>query len=673
MQAIEQKAIITYEKNLKFLMQNNRKLFDLVSLYDLHEVGLKQKYELEYEDGYFDVLDITNGVFLYNENSNLHAKKAADKINMKKTDLLFEGIQDWHITKADTLLIKEKAKDKTKRLEDVFLVMHEAMKLAPKDTLMKKIDKFIFIGTGLGIHIAEIHNKIHATEYLIIEDDLELFRLSLFVMPYYELAQDAQIYISVAEDDNVFFETMAYFLEGSFYNNRYLKYYKLETHSDKKIKLIQTALGSQAHHIFPYGVRLEKTLRPLGRIANGYKTADVAKKFTDPIFSQMPALIIASGPSMKKNIAWVEANQNCFFIIAVSSSLKTLQAHGIKPDIIVHIDGFDDPGNSCMPLFDGIDMAGFIKDTTFILGTHSPDALLSILKKENIYFLQDGTRYYSDFESHSGACVGSYTAALAIRMGFKNNYLLGLDLALDQQSGATHSDDHFLNAKQDLSKAYEVNTTISLRGNIVPTKGNFQACVFTLPEFVRSIQALNAYIPSLSDTSQHTYNLNDGAFLEGASPLYIKNIEPLKAFDKSSIDKKINNILLAHSQTYMQEHDIKTMRQRVVNAKEIKCVIEQHASKEFSNENRYMYDLLGVVSDILKFKDTSVESIVGVYNLFFQYSIPYIIDIVNTQKITKIMTHLKKIDMELVSGMLNIINRYIEEIELFLEKIDKTL
>lgn len=671
MHDIEQIAIETYQKNLDYLSANNERLFKLVSLYDMQDVGLQPKYELEYKDGYFDVVDLSSGDFFYSSDSNTHAVQAANSINLKKTELLFEGIQDWYTTKADIEHIKKRALDKSQRLNDVFAIMHEAMKIAPKTTLMKHIDKFIFVGSGLGVHIAQIHNKIKAHEYLIIEDDLELFRLSLFVMPYYELAKDAQIYISVAEDEDAFFETITYFIEGSFYNNRYLKYYKLPNHSDKKMKLIQTALGSQPHHIFPYGVRLEKTLRPLERMANGYKTADVAKKFTDPIFSQMPALIIASGPSMKKNIEWVKANKNSFFIIAVSSSLKTLQTHNIKPDMVVHIDGFDDPGNSCMPLFDGIDFENFLKDTTFILGTHSPDALLAILKKEHIYFLQDGTRYYADFESHSGACVGSYTAALAIRMGFSNSYLLGLDLALDQKSGATHSDDHFLNTTQDLSRADEINTTISLRGNIVPVKGNFSPRVFTLPEFVRSIQALNVYIPTLSDESQTIYNLNEGAFLQGSTPLHIEEIREMPAFDKSDIDTKINNILLAHSQTGMKQHDIQTMKQRAQSAQEIKAIINSHASREFSNENRYMYDLLGVVSDILKFKDTPAESVVGVFNLFFQYSIPYIIDIVNTQKITKMMIHIKKIDKELVDGMQNIIDRYIEAIETFLSEIKK--
>ena len=42
---------------------------------------------------------------------------------------------------------------------------------------MKLIEKYIFIGVGLGIHIELTHKKIKSEEYFIIEDDLELAEL----------------------------------------------------------------------------------------------------------------------------------------------------------------------------------------------------------------------------------------------------------------------------------------------------------------------------------------------------------------------------------------------------------------------------------------------------------------------------------------------------------------
>ena len=46
------------------------------------------------------------------------------------------------------------------------------------------MDKFIFMGTLLGRHIPKIANKINASSYLILERNLEIFRLSLFTVDY---------------------------------------------------------------------------------------------------------------------------------------------------------------------------------------------------------------------------------------------------------------------------------------------------------------------------------------------------------------------------------------------------------------------------------------------------------------------------------------------------------
>lgn len=671
MQDIQTKALQTYEQNLNYFAQADPEIFKKVQVFDMPSSAITPKYELEYKNDYFDVVELSSNLFLYNQDSNKYAKHVAKEINYKKTSFLFEGIQDHKITQDDLAQIKKAQEDKTYKLNDVLPIMYEAMKLAPKTTMMKAIEKFIFIGVGLGQHILEIHNKLHASQYLIIEDDIELFRLSMFITPYYELAKDTSLIFSISQNENEFLSTMTLFLEGTFYNNRYLKYFKFPAHSNTKIKIIQAALASQGHHSFPYGVRLEKCLRPLGRIADGYKTLNISKKFTEPLFAKNPALVLAAGPSLKKNIDWVKENEDKFIIIAVSSALKTLHKHNIKPDIVTHIDGFDEVGNSCMPIFDNLDINEFLKETIFVLGPHSPDALLNILNKEHIYFTEESTFYYNGFGSLSASCVGSISTVLALYLGIKDIYLLGLDLALDQTSGATHSGEHFLNATHDLSKADKIDYTISLRNNIVLTKGNFRQTVYTTPEFMTSIQTLCSFIPLLKGNTQNIYNLNDGAFLSESIPLHVQEvtIANLKKIDKTLLDSDICQIFKTHSQVGMNDDDLNSMRKRLQIAKTMQSIILQYKQKEYTNENQYIYDLLGVVSDILKFNGREANNLTSVFYTFFKYTIPYIMDIINTQKITKIMTHMKKIDQELIKGMLNILDRYIDELEIFLEKM----
>jgi len=55
-----------------------------------------------------------------------------------------------------------------------------------------------------------------------------------------------------------------------------------------------------------------------------------------------------------------------------------------------------------------------------------------------------------------------------------------------------------------------------------------------------------------------------------------------------------------------------------------------------------------------------------VFGSYFQYAMPYIMDILNTKEMTKTMQHMKKIDKMFISGAYNILNRYIDEVSAYL-------
>ena len=47
---------------------------------------------------------------------------------------------------------------------------------------------------------------------------------------------------------------------------------------------------------------------------------------------------------------------------------------------------------------------------------------------------------------------------------------------------------------------------------------------------------------------------------------------------------------------------------------------------------------------------------------------PYMMDVVNTKEVTKMMKHLKKMDSMFIQGCYSIINYYTKEVEEFFEK-----
>ncbi|MDQ7060106.1 MAG: DUF115 domain-containing protein [Sulfurimonas sp.] len=165
--------------------------------------------------------------------------------------------------------------------------------------------------------------------------------MSLFTTDYEKIGASAKLYFSINDDNNTFLVQIKKFLEGTFFYNRYLKYSYFSPHSDNKIKQIQNALSTQSFAFFPYKQQLKKYIRPFEYIHDGYKTINLYTIRNNAFFKDKPILLLAAGPSLKKNIEWVKKNKDKFIIVAISAVLNTLYNHNIRPNIVTHLDGYE--------------------------------------------------------------------------------------------------------------------------------------------------------------------------------------------------------------------------------------------------------------------------------------------------------------------------------------------
>lgn len=447
---IAQTAINTFHTNLLFLQENNPALWEKINALStaIEKHYYQERYSLEYkEEGYFDVLEIDSGKWLYGSDSRKHAQLAAKSIDFTKQDNLFETFHNIDITKEQTKLISQLDISEHSMAGSADLIYYANTYASKHNTTLKKLYKFIFLGTGLGLHISEIHQKLHSYVYLIIEDDLELFRLSLFVTDYRQIAEQSSIVFSVFEDDTAFELTLKQFFEAFFFYNHYLKYFNILSHSDKKLQTIQYFVASQDHLVFNYSPLIISTLRPLEHFHNGYRFLNLnAFEQQDVYLSDKPILLLAAGPSFEKNIPWLQENHTKFIIIAVPPLLSKLEELGIKPDIITHLDGFD----AALVHITKIKDLSFFDNTIAIFGAFTQPRVAEYFKKENLYFIEGTSEYKEKFGRLTSTNIGSFTLALLLQFKIKNIYLLGLDYALDQKSGDTHSQTHSYSSQKSL-------------------------------------------------------------------------------------------------------------------------------------------------------------------------------------------------------------------------------
>ncbi len=665
MESIENAAVERYQKNLVYFSKQQPELMKKLTLFNnsLEDGSYCATYDLEYINGYFDVRQLATSHYLYTQNSELISKDITDKVNYKKDSYTFEGFPLYRVP--DEKL--SELDDRSEGFEDIFPIMRYYIENSNEYDLMKQIEKFIFIGTGLGLHISQIDNKIKSKEYLIIEDDIELFRLSLFTAPYYKLSEHSMLYFSIADDENFFLITARSFLRNTFFYNRYLKYSYFAAHSENKIKQIQNALSTQDFAFFPYKQLLKKYLRPLEYINDGYKILNISKHFDKSLFNNKPVLLLAAGPTFKKNISWVKKNQDKFIIVAIAAVLNTLYEHNIKPDIVTHIDGYE----GSLPLFDGIPTKEFLKDTIIVFGSFALSKLRELFTKEQIFYQESSTSYFEGFGTSSGPCVGSHTLIFSLILNSTELYLLGLNLALDQETGSSHSEDYVDRKIIDMSTKTELKSDMKSAENLIPVQGNFTDIVYSTAVTHSSVQFLHENIENAKLNEQIIYNLNEGAKISNTIPTHIESIDTEKytTIDKEKLYHHLHERLTLKSETRLRDKDILALKKRLHTAKEIKSKIDEYCNTvSHANVDRYLYDLLGIVSVIMHTGDRNIDNIVSVYYTYFEYVLPLVMDLFNTKGLKNEKRHIKKLDIMIQKGMYNIYVIYEQAVEAFIKE-----
>ncbi len=663
MRDIELKAITTYQKNLEFLSRRDPDLLARVTLFDRADLEIKPKYDLEYisKGGYFDIVELSSGSYLYGEDSSKFAKESANRTTLQKDKNTFESRATYNINAQRIEDLLSQREYSVSNLKDLLPTMSYYVKHIKPSSSMLRVEKFIFLGVGLGTHIKSIDEKLQSSYYLIVEDNLEIFRLSLFVTPYYELSPDATIYFAISLDDEKFNAVIDNFLERSFFYNMYLKYMHFLPHSNQKIRLIQRSISMQDFMIFAYDTLLHKHLLPLSKIRDGFSYLNLNSNFAKLPLVQQRVLVFGAGPSLAKNIEFVKSSQESFIIITVSSALQLLSNHGIKPDIVVHIDGVHADGSNVLANF--LYLEETYKDSLFIVSSHTPKNVLDQLDSDRVYIFESETYYFDNFGSLLAPCVGTTSLLLAVMLGFKEIYALGLDLALDQISGATHSDTHLYKKHYDLSSKDEISPLMSNRKTLVQVRANHADTVVTTSFFHYSLRSISRLILEHKMSMQSIYNLSDGAYIEHTTPATIDMLEDRSHLNKTMLREEFGEFLQSVSRSSLNQKELASLQIRSQNATAILDRISSYQKREYKNESEYLYGLYGFASDVMKIDRLEHNNLVEVISLYLKYAMPYIEDLINTKELTQKMKHATKIDELFSDGLKRVVQDYKNEVD----------
>jgi hypothetical protein len=273
----------TFLANLAFLSEYDNELYHRVDeLSRMIENGTyKERYALEFnmQDGDFDIYDIVNDKYLYNKspkrfNNDLIRKVDFDEkssiLNVAK-HFLYEFQEEVdrkdRFNFEDTELISAMTFNDTweySKITNDFLINRKRR--------LKDIKKFIFMGTLLGRHIPRIARKIDAKIYLVLERNLEIFRLSLFTVDYTILAENDGVIFSIMDDTNNLEKKIMRFLNIGNLENYILKFSTTNINVGEYIDTILKTLATLDPTTYDYNRRMYVHLnRSTKYVKDGYK------------------------------------------------------------------------------------------------------------------------------------------------------------------------------------------------------------------------------------------------------------------------------------------------------------------------------------------------------------------------------------------------------------------
>ncbi|MEN8302829.1 MAG: 6-hydroxymethylpterin diphosphokinase MptE-like protein [Campylobacterota bacterium] len=662
MQNINEHITKNFNANISYIQANHKELFLKLSSLDsaIEQGHYKERYELVYENNNFDVLEKNTQNYLYNKKSSKYATQTAKSVDHELNDNLFLGFHQQKISDND--LKKYSAEPLLEHHMSGFApIIHYTQKNHQENKTLKSIDKFIFFGTGLGLHIDTIHKKISSKVYFIIEDDLELFRLSLFTVNYQNIATKATIIFSIFEVNDEFLNSADLFLKTKYYYNHYLKFFQMLNHSDDKRKQFHIAITSQSHSLFFYNSLLTQYIKPLDYIFDNYKFLNDTLEFSDEILDNKPFLLVAAGPSLQKNIEWLKQNHNNYIVVALSATLSYLEKEKISPDIITHLDAFD----GATVHFEKVNSFDFIKNSICVFSSRTPTKITSKFKKEQLFFFETGTNYKKDSLKASAPCIGSLTYQLMLTLKVKNLYLLGLDLSIDNATGKTHSDSHEYVKTLELKENAFENSLMTYKDSLFNVEGNLHENVLTTPHFKSSIDTINYSTQLRKQENQLIYNLSDGAKFKETIPTNIKDIKTTKQTNNIELNC-LQQLCDKYSSSNLEIEDEKRLKSKLLHSEKLHETILTLQNTQLFAVDELLNNLEKFSSAITLIHDIKEHEINRVIDTYLRYILSYIFDFYNTQEQTDI--DYKEINHLLTKHLLEMVDYYHNSIQTKLEE-----
>ena len=294
----------------------------------------------------------------------------------------------------------------------------------------------VFLGCGLGYHIEIMTQRHDVQNLIIVEPDLDKFAASLYAVDWAEICskyvarEGRTLHFILGAEENEYLlwaVTWNRLIELSpqfpvmtlFYNHQGRDLY--DRVSNRVNDDLLVFLLSWGHY--------DDEIRQLNNALHNYHMGvkELPKEMPTP--SETPVFVIGAGPSLDDRIEYIKQVRDEVIIISCGTSLKTLAAYDVKPDIHVELE-------SDLLAYIAVSQAAsedYYRDIKLVGPSHISPLIFKLFGDGRMYYKNESATALL-FGKKSGHIIKNGTptctnlgVALALSMGFKRLFLFGLD------------------------------------------------------------------------------------------------------------------------------------------------------------------------------------------------------------------------------------------------------
>jgi hypothetical protein len=630
-QNLQDALVKQYFSNMHFLQETDFDLYTKIdTLSSLINSGIyKEKFILEFlsDSGDFDILNIENNHYLYNKNAKQVNDEFVNSVDFSIKNTFSNLNHYLYMSTNKNIEIND---SKFKILDKIFFndmsEYYGVLGNTSSNKEYKEIDKFLFLGSLLGKHFDLIQKKINFKSCFIYEENLEIFRLSLFVSDYATLSLSSNIIFSIMDDNNNYSNKINIFLNKTYpYSNYNIKYLKMNYIDDNIYQGVLTQLHLSNSSNYDYTKILYDTFYSISKHINKYNILTTKNKIDSfSLSNNLPVLFVAAGPSLNENIDWIRNNKNSFIIVAIGATYKKLFENGIEPDILTTVD----------PKFDILDKSHFnlndvklLRNTIVIASINTPTKILNRFNQDKLFLYEVFENFKNKSIAYSGVSIGEISLSILLDLNVKEIYLIGTDLSLNKKTGNSHFDGYInatdngkLDEKQKIDSSLKTGIS-TIRNEFLLVKGNDNEQVVTNRMFALSINQYNYLIDIFRKDNQTIYNLcKNGAFIEGTIFKEIDSINFNKNIESKSFLMQNLEIL---SEFGLNKEELILLERKINTISLLKKEMVQIFNNENSSTNiidfKKKLDKL-----ILKIISTEETILINIISNYLKLVLPYI-------------------------------------------------